>query len=217
MIDFVFLSEKGKRENNEDAHGHVGDELFFVADGLGGRPAGEVASKIAVETAIPIYKTSKKEEPEEVFNKIFVKANREVLQKSREKKEYSGMGTTLTCALIRSNEVNFANVGDCRAYIFSEGALRLKTVDDRDNRGTLLAALGIDEKVEPHISKDKLGKGDIVLLCSDGLSDFVKEKPIEKILGSDASLKDKAEGLIDAALQFGSTDNITIALISKKK
>lgn len=213
MIEYVFLTNKGQREKNEDAYGNVSDEFFVIADGLGGRPAGEVASKIAVESAISVYKASEKENPQVLLKNIFRKANEEILYQANSQSEWLGMGTTVLCSLIKLNEIILANLGDCRAYIFSEGKLSLKTKDDRDDWGTLLEALGMEEDINPRLSKVGVKKDDIILLCSDGLFDFVKDKPIEKILESNASLEDKARGLIDVALQFGSTDNITVGLI----
>ena len=213
MMEFVFLSNKGKRENNEDAYANYKSEFFLVADGLGGRPAGEVAAKIAAETATSIYQFSKKEKPKRLLRNVFDRANNEILLRSKENKKWYGMGTTAVCVLISRNKLYFANVGDSRGYLFSDGKLTLKTQDDRDDWSSLLEALGADEEVKPHISIVKSGKNDVVLLCSDGLSDFVSDEIIEKILRSKVSLKNKAEGLVDAALQFGSTDNITAGLI----
>ncbi|MFV1917677.1 MAG: PP2C family serine/threonine-protein phosphatase [Patescibacteria group bacterium] len=212
MVEFVFLSEKGKRENNEDFYGNVGDEFFVVCDGVGGYAAGEVASKIAVEKALESFRKLKGKKVG--LEEIFKAANKEVLQSAEKNPEWVGMGTTFVVGVLQSNEVVIGNVGDSRAYIFSGGTLRQISKDDRDTTGFLTGALGIDAEAYPHISKTKIQGGALILLCTDGLTDFVQEKVIEKILASEADLKNKAQNLIDAALQFGSTDNITVGLIN---
>lgn len=211
MANFIFLSEKGKRENNEDFYGHVGDKFFVVADGLGGHVAGEVAAKIAVEKALESFRKLKGKEVG--LEEIFKEANKEILQTAEKNPDWAGMGTTFVVAVLQSNEVTVGNVGDSRAYIISDGTLRRVSKDDRDVAGFLTDFIGIGEQVRSHISKTEVKKGDLVLLCTDGLSDFVKENVVEKILASEADLKSKAQGLIDAALQFGSTDNVTVCLI----
>ena len=208
MAEFVFETEKGKRENQEDFYGNWQDEFFVVADGLGGHAAGEVASKIAVATAILIFKETKD------IKRVFEEVNQAVLRESQKNTQYTGMGTTMVALALQQNGVVFGNVGDSRGYILSGGKLSQITKDDRDEIGFLIRALGIDKETKPRIIKESLKKGDVILLCTDGLTDFVSDKVIEKILLSDAGLKKKAEGLIEAAAQFGSTDNITVGLVT---
>lgn len=209
--EFAFLTDKGKRENNEDFYGNVGDEFFVVADGVGGYAAGEIASKLAVEKALEFFRKLKGEEVE--LEEIFKAVNKGILQSAEKNPDWAGMGTTFVVAILQLNEVTIGNVGDSRAYIISDGTLRRVSKDDRDAAGFLTDFFGIGERVRSHISKTEVKKGDLILLCTDGLSDFVKENVVEKILASEANLKDKAKGLIDAALQFGSTDNVTVCLI----
>ena len=214
MAEFVFLSEKGLRENNEDFYGNYKDEFFVVADGLGGHAAGEVASKVAVEAALSVYKTSKEQDKSKLLEEIFKRANGGIIDSVNRNPNYSGMGTTLVCAIVQSNEVIFANVGDSSGYIYSNGQLMPITKADRDIMGFLTNALGIQGEVRPQVVKVNLKRGDLILLCTDGLTDFVKAGVIEKILESQIDLKKKAKGLIEVALQFGSTDNITVGLIT---
>lgn len=206
-VDFYFSSEKGKRENNEDFYGNFKDKLFVVADGLGGHAAGEVASEISVQIAIEEIKDTKD------IEKVIKEANRKILSESERNDKYAGMATTFVCALVYPDEVVFGSVGDSRGYLFTQGNLKRITKDDRNSLGVLTEALGIDEVVAPHIYKEEIKKGDTVLLCTDGLTDFVKEEVIEKILKSGKELGKIAKGLIEVSLQFGSTDNITVGLI----
>ena len=214
MVDFVFLSEKGKRDNLEDFYGDYKGEFFVVADGLGGHPAGEVASKIGVEAAIEVYKDSKEKRSQEFLEELFRKINEEILENSRKHRERLGMATTMLVAALNNNSIVFANVGDCRAYLFSEDKLEQVTSDDRDEVGSLLRALGAYNKdVTPQITEKKRKSSDLVLMCSDGLHDFVSDEVIKKILASEASLEDKAKSLIETSLQSGSTDNVTVGLM----
>lgn len=210
MADFIFLTETGKRDNNEDSFGNYKKEFFLVCDGLGGRPAGEVASKIAVETALKEY--GKIKGPKKV-EEIFQAANQEISQKVKENPNNLGMGSTMVAVILNNNSIVIANVGDCRAYLFSSDGLLKLTKDDRDPGGFLIRALGMIERVKPKVKTQRVKKGDTLFLCSDGLHDFVSDQVIEKILNSQAGLQSKVKGLVEAALQFGSTDNITTGLI----
>jgi len=207
MVDFVFETATGLRENNEDSYGNFKDEFFVVADGIGGYAAGEVASKLAVETVISGFSKTRN------LEKAFDSANKSVLEKSRKNPQYAGMGTTMVAAALHSDKVVVANVGDSRGYLFSEDNLGLITKDDRDMMGFLTGYLGIDGRILVHKNEVSIKKGDTILFCTDGLTDSVAESVIAEILASDVDLKNKAKGLIEAALQFGSTDNITVCLV----
>lgn len=209
-VEFVFLSEKGGRENNEDAYGNFEDKFFVVADGLGGLPAGEVAARLAIRTAISSFKK------DQDIKISFEQANKKVFRQSRRRSELAGMGTTLVGVVVHSNEVAVANVGDSRVYIFRKGELNQLTRDHRDFMRALKRAIGIWSEVEVDIFEGKLKSGDLILLCTDGLTDFVGDGVIGKILASKANLKEKAQGLVESSLQFGSTDNITVGLIKTK-
>lgn len=214
-MDFTFKSNIGKRERNEDSYGNYKDKLFLVADGLGGHPAGEVASKVAVETAVSLFPDIEKEAPEEVFKRLFERADKAILEDAKKDKEKTGMGTTIVGAIIEKKKVYFGNVGDSRGYLLRDGKLELISTDDRDGLGFLTRSLGVSSnRINVHVSQTDFAKGDMILLCSDGLTDFVKEPVIEKILRNDKSLDKKATGLVEAALQFDGSDNITVCLVS---
>lgn len=208
MLEFGFKTATGLRENNEDFYGNRKDKFFVVADGLGGHAAGEVASELAVKTAILSFSKTRN------LEKAFESANKAVFQQGRKDPQNAGMGTTMVAAAFHSNKVVVANVGDSRGYLFSENNLSLITQDDRNMVGFLTGYLGIDGKILVHKNEANVDKGDTILLCTDGLTDSVAESVIAEILTSDVDLKRKAKGLIEAALQFGSTDNITVGLIS---
>ncbi len=214
IMEYFFKSVQGKRGNLEDSYGNYKNELFIVADGVGGHPFGEVASKIAVETAIDTYKSSKSLAHNKLIRNMFTKAEQAIQDEGKADPNHSNMGTTMLTAVIRENNITFANLGDCRAYMHSAKGLEQITIDDRNDVGDLIKALGVfNERVSPQVIDKKIRSEDLVLMCSDGLHDFVSDKVIKKILDSSTSLDKKGSGLIEAALQFNSTDNVTVSLI----
>ena len=213
-IEYASKSVQGKRGNLEDSYGNYKKELFIVADGVGGHPFGEVASKIAVETAISTYETSNIKSKKLLLQNMFTSSEQAIQDEGKNNPDHINMGTTMLTAIMTSKSVVFANLGDCRAYIYSAKELLKITDDDRDTAGDLIKALGVfNDSTIPKIIEKKTKKGDLILMCSDGLHDFVSDKVINNILSSSANLQNKADGLIEAALQFSSTDNITVSLI----
>lgn len=226
-IKFSALSVKGKREKNEDAYlaEKIGKYyVFAVADGMGGHAYGDRASKIAIMELRETLKRSKGK-PEDLLKKAFEKANREI----RAYSEIVGrrMGSTLVaCLLNEEGEVVIGNVGDSRAYIINHNIWHTKDhnylqellnsnlIDEKEAkkhpmRNIVTRALGIEEKVEPDIYKIKL-KGTL-LLCSDGLHDYVEDREIEKIVRT-YKPEDACKELVKLALKR-SEDNITVIVI----
>lgn len=210
MVDFVFVSEKGKRENQEDFYGNFKDEFFVVADGLGGQAAGEVAAKLAVETAVSTFAKTRD------LKRAFEETNKTVFLEGQKNPEFTGMGTTLVVAGVHSNKLVVGNVGDSRCYLFRGGVMEQITTDHRVGTHYLTRSIGHLPDVEAEIFERKLKEGDLILLCTDGLTDVVKDDVMAKILATKNDLKAKAQGLVGAALQMGSTDNITVGLILLK-
>jgi len=212
MILFAFKTDKGKvRQKNEDAFGHFQDEFFVVADGLGGLPAGEVAAQLAVEKAIEAYQ----ENPE--LERAFEVANHEIYHQSRENSAYMGMCTTLVGVRIEAGKATFANVGDSRAYLISGGEITQITVDHGMGMGVVTRVLGINPEVKVDIFEKDLKTGDVLLLCTDGLTTMLADKEILEILKDSGktkeAIKKKAKKLIEATNAAGGFDNITACLI----
>lgn len=218
MILFSFKTNIGKyRENNEDYFCNYKDEFFLVADGLGGHPGGEVASKLAVEAAIESYQTTKRLELKEKIKNCFEEANKAVYQKAMEL-GILGMGTTLVGAVIKDNKFMIGNVGDSRAYLLHDSLLTQITRDqETDLEGWLLQAMGLEETVRPDYYFGKLEKGDLLLLCTDGLTDILTDGQIlaalKKTENNQKALVKKTKELINDALNAGGDDNITVCLV----
>jgi len=212
MTLFSFKTDIGKvRKTNEDAFGHFKDELFLVADGLGGLPAGEVAAQLAIKTAIEVFKESKN------LKRAFEVANHEIYRQSRENPAYFGMATTLVGVVIEGQYATLANVGDSRAYLVSDNKIFQITIDHGLGGGVVTRVLGISPEVKIDIFKKDLKIGDLLLLCTDGLTMMLSDEEIFEILKNSGKTKKtldkKVKELVDAADAAGGIDNITVCLL----
>ena len=227
--DTIWKTDTGRQRRDNEDNAFVRAPLFVVADGMGGAQAGEVASKLAVEEfheALPDEGSA-----EERLTDRIRAANRRIYDLSRTEHEHAGMGTTLTAAYLDDDHLAVAHVGDSRAYIFREGELARLTQDhslveelvrqgklteeqaaEHPQRSIITRALGIEGDVEVDTWSYPMRAGDVVLLCSDGLTSMIGEEQIVHILGGEPSLDRAADGLIGAANEAGGRDNITVVL-----
>ena len=216
-----------RRENEDSAFARA--PLFVIADGMGGAQAGEVASKIAVEVfegGLPEQGT-----PEERLVESAQTANRRIYEISSTEHERAGMGTTLTAVYVDDSDIAVAHVGDSRAYLYRDGELARLTQDhtlveelvrrgklteeqaaEHPQRSIITRALGIDPDVDVDTWTYPGRAGDVVLLCSDGLTSMINEQQITAILSDESDLDRAAERLIAAANDAGGRDNITVVL-----
>ncbi len=216
-----------RRDNEDNAFARA--PVFVVADGMGGAQAGEVASKIATETFEQGLPDSGS--PEERLAERVREANHQIYELSRSDRERAGMGTTLTAAYVDDTSVAIAHVGDSRAYLFRDGTLERLTQDHslveelvrqgkltpeqaagHPQRSIITRALGPEASVEVDTWTYPVRAGDILLLCSDGLTTMISEERVAGILGEAGSLDGTAQSLIDAANEAGGRDNITVVL-----
>lgn len=242
---FYGLTDIGvKREKNEDAISlpleTEGIKLFILADGMGGAKAGEKASQLAIQTIrdyvrlnfIKIERT--KEEIEEVIRKAMVEANKKIYELSMEYKEYNGMGTTVVVVLIYRGRVYIGHIGDSRVYrlrqsvfrqltkdhsyvqeLVRQGTITIEEAKNHPQKNVLLKALGCDRDIVPDVITKGFVKGDVILLCSDGLTNMVDDKKIYEIIMKNTSdLKVACKMLIDVANENGGIDNISAIIIS---
>ena len=227
--DWIPLSHTGlQRRENEDA-AFAQPPLFVVADGMGGAQAGEVASKIAVDA----FAEGLPEDgsPEERLAAVAMTANRRIYALSRSESERAGMGTTLTAAYLGDHDLSIAHVGDSRAYLFRDGQLSRLTQDhslmaelikrgklteeeaaDHPQRSIITRALGPEPEVAVDTWTYPVRDGDIILLCSDGLTSMITEAQVTEVMRASEGLDRAAHGLIDEANRAGGRDNITVVL-----
>ncbi len=238
----VGMSDIGKcRKNNEDAYYiSAGDDpaenLYLVADGMGGCNAGEVASSSAIEAFLAhFWKEMQHADSEDVLDLLtgaMAAANRAVYEKSNSAREYAEMGTTIVAAAVREDKVYVAHVGDSRAYLCRKKELIPLTTDhsyvmelvrigsitkeeaaNHPKRNVITRAIGIKGSVEADTVIRSVKEGDILLLCSDGLSGMLKDEEIGKMLGRRSPLEQKAAQLIEEANKRGGYDNISLILV----
>ena len=237
-LDHFGLTDAGKvRRNNEDSLllGDGADEtLFVVADGIGGFEAGEVASSMTVDLLRAL-------EPGEPFEAAIREANRRILTAARDDDKLSGMGTTVVALRFSGSRneprAEVSHVGDSRAYLLRGGELSPLTEDhslvaelvrsgdltraqaaEHPQKNLITRALGADAEVEADNMVLPVGAGDRILLCSDGLSDMVREDRIREILKEHPGEPETpARGLIAAALAAGGTDNVTVVVVDVKE
>jgi serine/threonine protein phosphatase PrpC len=225
----VQLSDTGRqRRANEDSV-YARAPVFVVADGMGGARAGEVASRIAVEAFERGLPDSGS--PEERLADRIREANRQIHEISRSEHERAGMGTTLTAAYLEDSEVAIAHVGDSRAYLFREGKLKRLTQDhslvgelvrrgklteeqaeEHPQRSIITRALGPEPSVDVDTWTYQVRDGDVLLLCSDGLTSMITEEQIAAVLGTESDLERAGDRLIAEANAAGGRDNITVVL-----
>lgn len=224
-------TDRGRlRSKNEDALLARPDAgLFVVADGMGGHAAGEVASALAVET---LERLAGRDPDTATLADAIRDANAAIIGRTRENHELEGMGTTCTALLLRRDGYTIAHVGDSRAYLMRDGALRRVTVDhtwvqQQVELGSLTEsqarhhpwssmltrALGIEHEVEVDVMEGDTAPGDVFLLCSDGLTAVLTDDDIADTLRAPTPLDTRGQALIDAALDGGGPDNITVVLV----
>jgi PPM family protein phosphatase len=204
--------------------------LFVVADGMGGAQAGEVASRLAVESFQAGLRDASA--PEAALAELTREANSRIHELSHSHAEQAGMGTTLTAIYVGERDVSIAHVGDSRAYRFRAGEL-LRLTDDHSlvdellrqgrltpeeavehpQRSVITRALGPEGVVEVDTRSYSARDGDVYLLCSDGLTTMVAEDRLAELLAAHETLRDKGEALIAAANEAGGRDNITVVLM----
>jgi protein phosphatase len=204
--------------------------LFVVADGMGGAQAGEVASRLAVESFQDGLQDAS--EPEVALASLTREANSRIHELSHSHAEQAGMGTTLTAVYVGQRDVSIAHVGDSRAYRYRDGELTRLTDDhslvdellrqgrltpeeavEHPQRSVITRALGPEGDVEVDTRSYSARDGDIYLLCSDGLTTMLAEARLAELLGAHETLREKGEALIAAANEAGGRDNITVVLL----
>ncbi|MGN0156495.1 MAG: Stp1/IreP family PP2C-type Ser/Thr phosphatase, partial [Lachnospiraceae bacterium] len=205
--------------------------LFLVADGMGGHNAGDFASKYTIETIVDEIGRAKEDSPVSVLEKAIQSANRHIRMKSTENEEMSGMGTTVVAATVLDDALYVANVGDSRLYIVNDeirqitrdhslveemvrmGGLPREQARSHPDKNIITRAVGAQDSVEVDFFQVKLEKGDMVLMCSDGLTNMIEDEDIRMILKGQRDIVEKAEALVKAANNNGGKDNITVVLI----
>ncbi|MBQ9832575.1 MAG: Stp1/IreP family PP2C-type Ser/Thr phosphatase [Clostridia bacterium] len=237
---YAYKSEKGIRAQNEDSvfvPTKSEMSLVIVADGMGGHSAGNVASALAVKTVAAELKRGGAGTPNSLVEKAVCKANTAIYELASKEHKFRGMGTTMVLALLFRSRYVAANVGDSRLYhIYASGGMKQISVDHsyvgelvaagyitqeqaktHPKRNLITRALGTSETERVDIFNETWEKGDILVLCTDGLCGTLDDDVIERTVREEADLNRAASLLVENALQAGSTDNISVILVKNEE
>lgn len=242
MIRTVHASDIGRvRSVNEDSvwigatrHGYT---LGIIADGMGGHQAGETASSLALETMRNtldgLLPDLQDEALRDALSAAILEANSTVFKEASSDEKYHNMGTTVVAALMNGSIGYIGHIGDSRAYLikdsaavqltedhtlvnelFKNGQISVEELDNHPRRNVLTRALGTDAEVVADLAPVTLLPGELLLLCSDGLSNFVTNEHLGKVAGiHEIPLEERADRLLQLALLAGGGDNISVALL----
>lgn len=241
-MQFGAITDIGmRRKINEDSYCIHNEEVFpyaVVADGMGGHQAGEIASKMAVDIIEDYLNKNLNEkldyvEAGEVVRQSFISANSVIYNYAKNHYKVMGMGTTATLAMIYQNKIITANVGDSRAYKVDKTGIQQLTRDHsyvqelvlrgeispemakhHPKKNYITRAMGAEDIVKVDISI-KPYDGEVLVLCSDGLTNFVDDDEIRACIESKKALQKSAEDLTELANSRGGSDNITIVAFGK--
>lgn len=221
--DFVFTSETpvGNLPN-----------LFVVADGMGGHKAGDFASSYAVEVLLSTIREDENSNPVKIIRAAIENANTQLLREASDNETMSGMGTTMVLVTIVGHYAYVANVGDSRLYLIDENKILQITKDhslveemvrmgeiSRDDarnhpdKNIITRALGAGRDVDVDFFDIRLTPGDILLLCSDGLSNMVPDEDIRQVIRTSETLEETGRRLVSMANDNGGRDNIAVVLV----
>jgi serine/threonine protein phosphatase PrpC len=228
--DVAGVTDPGrKRRRNEDSF-VVDPPFFVVADGMGGAQAGEVASRLAA-TAFREYHEADELGGEDRVEAIIQEANRRIYDRAQADTAVSGMGTTVTAALVEETRVAIGHVGDSRAYrirdgelvqltddhslvadLMRSGRLTPEEADAHPQRSVITRALGTDPEVDVDTFAVDAEARDVFLLCSDGLTTMVDDEEILRVVRESGTLDEAAKTLVKTANRHGGEDNVTVVL-----
>lgn len=242
-METFYLSDRGKvRQHNEDCVGVFENKagvLAVVADGMGGHLAGDVASQMTINTFKSLWEQVKSvdspRDAEAWFIEKVAEVNKAVYEHSLSNPECQGMGTTIVAAIVTSSFATIGHIGDSRCYLLNNSGYKQVTQDHslvnelvrsgqitkedaehHPRKNVLLRALGTEPSVELDVSTIEFESDDILLLCSDGLSNKISDEEMQEQLLKSEPLSEKAKTLVQLANNNGGEDNITLIIIKKK-
>lgn len=238
MIKTAYLTDIGKkRELNEDfiyaSEKPVGNlpNLFIVADGMGGHNAGDFASNFTVNTLVEEIENSFEKNPSIIFQKALNVANQKLREIAADDVKKRGMGTTVVAATCMGRYLQVANVGDSRLYVVNNtikqittdhsyveemirrGNLERENARSNPNKNIITRAVGAKSEIKADIYVVELKPGDLILMCSDGLSNMLEDEDMRMIIKRQRDIVEMAEKLVEAANGNGGKDNISVVLI----
>lgn len=211
------------------------DNLYIVADGVGGHKAGEVASEVAIDSFEQFIYETEDDEVLDLLVSALAYANEQVFNLAKTNKQYENMGTTLLATTIKNNKIFIAHVGDCRLYgirnnkiaqmtsdhtyvmdLFKAGVISKEEAENSKESNVLTRALGTEKNVKADALFCDVFEDDIFIMCSDGLSDMLIDDEIFQLASKKSvPTQEKVENLIQEANNNGGRDNIAVIIIEK--
>ena len=237
MKSYAITDVGVKRKSNQDfvfsSDEPVGNlpNLYIVADGMGGHRAGDFASRYTVEAFTDTVRNSREENPISIIDEAFNVANLALIDKASENVEMKGMGTTLVVATVIGDSIYIANVGDSRLYLVNEeiqqitrdhslvaemvnmGEIDKKSARTHEKKNIITRAIGADSELVADYFEIEYSSGDIILMCSDGLTNMVEDEDIKNIINKGEELDLTAHKLVDTANNNGGKDIISVLLV----
>lgn len=238
--DVCALTDTGLvRPHNEDSNRvarTANGDVFVVCDGMGGHAGGATASRIGVDSICQYISDHQCDIPQQFLTKALEYANSQIFAQACSHSELTGMGTTACVALVRDDKVWYAHVGDSRIYYFNaknnslyrltkdhsvvqalvdRGEITEAEAEHHPEKNKIRKSLGIKQSVEPEPCQMPLipSMGDMLLICSDGLSGMVEEEDMLEVLSTATNVNEAGKVLIDLAKSGGGTDNITVQIV----
>ncbi len=239
-VETFYLSDRGKvRQHNEDAVGVFKSDagiLAIVADGMGGHLAGDIASQMTISTFKGLWEQVERiESPnaaEEWLTKSVDEVNKAVYEHSLTNPDCQGMGTTIVGAVVTNDFVTIGHIGDSRCYLLNKtgfkqitqdhslvnelvksGQITREDAEHHPRKNVLLRALGTEQSVELDLSTIDFEQDDILLICSDGLSNKVNDQELQSELSNALTLPEIGNNLVNMANENGGEDNISLVLV----
>ena len=228
------LTDIGRvRESNQDyvytSESPVGNlpNLFIVADGMGGHNAGDFASKYTVEQIVSYIEHAPMTSPVDLIRGALNKTNASLMAMAKSEESLNGMGTTAVIATIVNDCMYVANIGDSRLYLLRDelkdhslvqemvrmGEMQPSEARSHPDKNIITRAVGAFEDLEIDFFEQQIRPRDVILMCTDGLSNMVDDTDIRQILQTGRDVVEKVQHLVEAANRGGGKDNITVAVI----
>ncbi|RLI91447.1 MAG: serine/threonine-protein phosphatase [Candidatus Altiarchaeales archaeon] len=194
--------------------------ILILGDGMGGPPAGEVASYLGTRILAKFLMTELLSAIKEInyssaLESGIKKANKEIFDYAMRNPQYRGMGTTLVAAILDNEKLYVGNVGDSRLYIINEEEIKQIT-EDHTAGAVLTRVVGCFPDVEVDLTELTLKKEDIILMCCDGLTDMVEDNEIQRIVLESKTVEDACNNLVHLANEMGGMDNISLILVKNE-
>lgn len=207
------------------------DDLYVVADGMGGQQAGEYASRYTVDRLVSYVRKSQESDPKTILDKALQYVNREVRLVAATDEKYNGMGTTVVAAVITGDRLLVANVGDSRLYVLSDtmhqitedhslvqemidaGSIDRSMARFHPDKNVITRAVGAEDELDIDFFTVKLTGSEVIIMCTDGLTNMVDDGRIRDIVRENGDPEQAVKALVAEANRNGGVDNISVILI----